>query len=342
MADTRLALAQAAERLPVPDALLSLGINRMVARTRRQLSRGGAGQTEFARGMVTHPIAVHTDEANRQHYELPPEFFGLILGPRRKYSCCLYPTGAETLEEAELHALEESVAHAELADGQEILELGCGWGSLTLFMAARFPRARIVAVSNSAPQRRYIEARAAALGLQNLRVITADMNSFTPEQRFDRVVSVEMFEHMANWRGLLERVRTWLRPDGRLFIHVFAHATRPYRFDHTAQGDWIARHFFTGGIMPSHGLIGEFPDLFTLEREWRWSGTHYQRTARGWLRNYDANAGAVRAILADVYGPEAAVWERRWRLFFLATAGLFGHAGGEPWGVSHYRLAPVP
>ncbi|WP_298225147.1 cyclopropane-fatty-acyl-phospholipid synthase family protein [Acidocella sp.] len=335
-------LAHLAETAPLPDTLLRLGIAALVGRTQLALSRGGEETASFVRGMGTYPIALHTDDANRQHYELPPEFFGLILGPNRKYSCCLYPTGRETLAEAELHALEETIAHAGLADGQEILELGCGWGSLSLFMAARFSGARITAVSNSASQRLYIEAEALARGLRNLRVITADMNEFAPEQKYDRVVSVEMFEHMANWQALFARVRGWLKPQGRLFLHVFTHATHPYRFDHGDGADWIAQHFFTGGLMPSHDLAASFPGLFSQLSDWRWSGTHYARTARHWLANYDANAPAITKLLGKVYGAQAPLWVRRWRLFFLATEGLFGYAQGKPWGVSHYLLAPVP
>ncbi len=334
-------IANAAERYKIPDSLLRLGIGHLVARTDRALVRQPAETPAFARDMAGFPVALHTRDANRQHYELPPKFFGLILGPRRKYSCCLYPTGNETLAEAELLALEESVLHADLADGQDILELGCGWGSLTLFMAQRFPGARITAVSNSAPQRQYIEAQAMALGLSNLRVVTADMNEFEPGQHFHRVVSVEMFEHMANWRELLTRVRAWLAPGGKLFIHVFSHAASPYRFNHLDDDDWIAQHFFTGGIMPSHDLATAFPDLFKPVRDWRWNGLNYARTAEAWLRNYDLHAADIRIVLAAVYGTEAPVWERRWRLFFLATAGLFGHGGGEPWGVSHYLLEPT-
>ncbi|GAN79134.1 SAM-dependent methyltransferase [Acidocella aminolytica] len=334
-------LSSLAERTPLPDALIGLGINHLVGRTRRALDQSDMRPGCFSDAMASRPIAEYAKAANRQHYEIPPEFFGLTLGPRRKYSCCLYPTGQESLERAELHALEETAAHAGLQDGQEILELGCGWGSLSLFMATRFPQSRVVAVSNSAQQRHYIESQIRGMGLSNLRVITADMNDFTIDQQFDRVVSVEMFEHMANWRALLTRVRGWLRPQGRLFIHIFAHENQPYRFDHEDEADWIAQHFFTGGIMPSHGLITEFPDLFTLERDWRWNGKHYERTARDWLRRYDSRLSEIRPILKAVYGADAPVWERRWRLFFLATAGLFGHARGKPWGVSHYLLAPV-
>jgi cyclopropane-fatty-acyl-phospholipid synthase len=332
----------AVERLPLPDRLTRLGIDFLVGRTSRKLASAPAdAEQSFAAGFAAFPIAAHTADANAQHYELPEGFFGLALGPRRKYSCCLYDGGADTLERAEIRALEETCRHADLADGQDILELGCGWGSLSLWMAERFPAARIVAVSNSTSQRAYIEAQAARLGLTNLTVITADMNVFSPPETFDRVVSVEMFEHMANWRALLARVKTWLRPDGRLFVHVFTHRSAPYRFDHRDEADWIARHFFTGGIMPSHGLMRQFPDLFAVEREWRWAGSHYQRTANDWLANYDSHEAAIMALLRDVYADGARLWQRRWRLFFLATAGLFGYRDGEEWGVSHYRLAPA-
>ena len=335
------AAGRVAERLPLPDPLTRLGIDMLVGRTRRVLAAlPPETMHRFAEEMAARPIAEHPERANDQHYELPPEFFALTLGPRRKYSCCLYDGGATTLEQAEIRALEETLAHARLADGQRILELGCGWGSLTLFMAERFPAARIVAVSNSAPQRLHIEARARAVGLSNVRVITADMNGFDTPERFERVVSVEMFEHMANWRALLERARGWLTSEGRMFLHVFTHRAMPYRFDHADAEDWIARHFFTGGIMPSEGLVRCVTDRFTVEQEWRWSGRHYARTAEDWLANFDANRARIDEVLRDVYGTDAAMWRRRWRLFYLATAGLFGHRGGEEWGVSHYLLRP--
>jgi cyclopropane-fatty-acyl-phospholipid synthase len=331
----------AVERLPLPDALTRAGIAALVGRTGRRLAAGGSDtDAAFAAGMAAFPIAMHVEDANAQHYELPPAFFGLVLGPHRKYSCCLYEPGAD-LAAAEERALAETARHADLHDGQEILELGCGWGSLSLWMAEHMPSSSITAVSNSAGQRGHIEAEAARRGLRNLRVITADMNQFAPARTFDRVVSVEMFEHMANWQALLGRVRSWLRPGGKLFLHVFTHRSAPYRFDVGERADWIAQHFFTGGIMPSHGLIRQFPDCFAVEQEWRWSGTHYQRTALDWLANFDAKRGRVDAVLGQVYGARAALWQRRWRLFFLATAGLFGHDDGRTWGVSHYRLRPA-
>lgn len=337
------AAIRVAERSPLPDALARAGIQLLVGRTRRRLAAAShQDDAVFAHAMSGHQIAEHADAANGQHYELPPEFFALTLGPRRKYSCCLYPTGQETLKDAERLALEETVAHAALSDGQSILELGCGWGSLTLFMAERFPHSTITAVSNSKPQRLHIEAQVAERGLANVRVVTADMNQFMAESSFDRVVSVEMFEHMSNWRGLLERIRTWLKPEtGRLFIHVFSHRKSPYRFDHENEADWIAQHFFTGGIMPSHGLLTHFPDCFAVEQDWRWSGLHYQKTALDWLARFDANRHEIDRTLSNVYGADASLWCQRWRLFYLATAGLFGHAGGAEWGVSHYFLRPI-
>jgi cyclopropane-fatty-acyl-phospholipid synthase len=331
------------ERLPVPDSVMRRGIEHLVDRThRRMFAQPPDSDRTFAAGMHAYPIAEHPLEANAQHYELPQEFFGLVLGPHRKYSCGLYNAPNDTLEKAEVAALTETCVHADLRDGQSILELGCGWGSLSLWMAERYPRARIFAVSNSVSQRRYITATARERGLTNLSVITADMNAFDTASRFDRVVSVEMFEHMANWEALLTRVRKWLRPDGRLFLHVFSHAAAPYRFDSGDKADWIARHFFTGGIMPSHSLARRFPNLFSVERDWRWDGRNYQRTAEAWLTNYDAHAAEIELLLRDVYGGRAKLWGRRWRMFFLAVSGLFGHDAGNAWGVSHYRLIPAP
>ncbi|MGD0107151.1 MAG: cyclopropane-fatty-acyl-phospholipid synthase family protein, partial [Rhodopila sp.] len=278
------------ERVPFPDAVTSAGISLLVDRTRRKLARDGAvPEIDFARLMAEHPIAVRPDAANAQHYEVKSDFFGLVLGPRRKYSCCLYRTQADTLAVAEENALAETAAHAALADGQDMLELGCGWGSLSLWMAERYPAARITAVSNSHGQRAYIEAEAAARGFGNLRVITADMNDFALDDTFDRIVSVEMFEHMTNWQSLLGRVHGWLRPDGRLFMHVFSHHSAPYLFDVADKEDWIAQHFFTGGIMPSHGLIRHVAERFEVEADWRWNGGHYARTAKDWLSNFDRN-----------------------------------------------------
>jgi cyclopropane-fatty-acyl-phospholipid synthase len=330
------------ESVPLPDVVTRAAINLMVGQTQRRLARSPAdADRDFASAMAPYPIAVNTAEANAQHYEIPADFFNLVLGPQRKYSSCLYDNGIEMLAAAEERALQVTAEHAALADGQRILELGCGWGSLSLWMARHYPAARITAVSNSHSQRAFIAGRAQAEGLSNLTVIAADMNAFKPGTRFDRVVSVEMFEHMANWQPLLARLRDCLERDGAMFMHVFANKHASYRFTVENKDDWIAQHYFTGGIMPSRGLIRQFPDCFTVDAEWWWNGRHYERTARHWLENFDRNADAVLAVLERVYGRDAKLWQRRWRLFFLATMGLFGHAGGDEWGVSHYRLTPA-
>jgi cyclopropane-fatty-acyl-phospholipid synthase len=328
-----------AERVPLPDLVIRAAIQRLCSRTATRLARGNAeSDAVFADDMAARAIAEHTDAANAQHYEVPAAFFARTLGPNRKYSSCFYKGPESTLQEAEEEALRQTAAHADLADGQSILELGCGWGSLSLWMARQFRNADITAVSNSHSQREYIEREAAARGLGNLRVITADMNVFRPEQPFDRIVSVEMFEHMMNWRELMTRVKSWLAPDGRFFLHIFTHRAGAYLFDRTDGEDWIAQHFFTGGVMPSHHLIRQYSDLFEVEKEWRWSGSHYQRTALDWLANFDAHRDEIEGILRSVYGTDTNLWMRRWRWFFLATSGLFGYADGSEWGVSHYRM----
>jgi cyclopropane-fatty-acyl-phospholipid synthase len=331
-----------AERVPLPDLVIRAAIQRLCSRTATRLARGNAeSDAVFADEMAARAIAGHTDTASSQHDEVPAAFFGTVLGPNRKYSSCFYKQPRSTLQEAEEEALRQTVEHADLADGQSILELGCGWGSLSLWMARQFTHSDIAAVSNSPSQRQYIETEAAARGLNNLRVITSDVNVFDPQRRFDRIVSVEMFEHMMNWRESLSRVKSWLAPDGRFFMHIFTHRSGAYLFDRADGEDWIAQHFFTGGVMPSHHLIRQYADLFEVEKEWRWSGTHYQRTALDWLDNFDSHRDEIEGILRDVYGSDTALWMRRWRWFFLATAGLFGYADGSEWGVSHFRMKKV-
>ena len=303
------------------------------------------GSAEFralVESMQTGPIAPVPEKANEQHYELPPEFFAAVLGPRRKYSCCFWPTATTTLAEAEAESLEITCDRAGLADGQELLELGCGWGSLSLWMAERYRSSRITAVSNSAPQRHFIESEAASRGLANLRVVTADMNDFTAEpHRFDRVVSVEMFEHMRNYELLLNRIASWLRPDGRLFVHHFCHQRLAYPYETDGDANWMGRYFFTGGLMPSEQMLRKFDRHMTVVNQWRWDGTHYQRTSEAWLANLDAHRHTVLPVLAAAYGRDAARrWFHRWRMFFLAVSELFGYANGAEWFVSHSLLQP--
>lgn len=330
------AIIGTAERVPLPDVVIRAAIQRLCSRTATRLSARGAGDdAAFAGRMMLRPIAEGSGAGLR---EVPASFFAEVLGPNRKFSSCFYKTDATTLQEAEEEALRQTVEHAGLADGQTILELGCGWGSLSLWIARQFPHAKVTAVSASQAQRAHVEEEAQRRGLLNLRVVTADMNVFAPEGQFDRIVSVEMFEQMTNWRKLMTRVRSWLEPEGRFFLHAVTHRSGSQLFDPLDGDDWIAQHLFTGGLIPSHHLVRQFGDIFAIEKEWCWSGTHYQRTATDWLANFDAHRGVIDASLRRVHGEETALWLRRWRWLLLATSGLFGYADGTEWGVSHYRM----
>ena len=325
-----------AERGLVPLPGLRMGVRGLVRQRLRDATTGPDVAT-FAAMLAESPLALAPDKANEQHYEVPSEFFELALGPRLKYSGAYWPPGVSTLEEAETAMLERTCDRAQLCDGQDILELGCGWGSLTLYMAEAFPNSRITAVSNSALQRRFIEARAP----KNVRVITADMNDLSLAQNFDRVVSVEMFEHMRNYRELLRRVHGWLRPDGRLFVHIFCHKKFAYPYDSEGSDNWMGRYFFTGGIMPSFDFFSHFEEDFAVEVDWQLDGTHYARTARAWRENIERQRDEVIAVFRGSYGGDAERWFQRWRLFFLACEELFGFREGSEWIVGHYRLAPV-
>jgi cyclopropane-fatty-acyl-phospholipid synthase len=335
-------LVEVVERGAVPDAWVRAGIRALLRERLREISaddveRAAVLTEEFVAAMNAAPVALVPDKANEQHYEVPAEFYAEVLGPRRKYSCCRWSPGIETLAAAEDAALAATCEHAELGDGQRILELGCGWGALSLWMAERYPDCEIVAVSNSHSQREYIENRAKDLGLVNLGVLTADMNVFATDERFDRVVSVEMFEHMRNWRELFRRIHGWLTPGGKLFLHVFCHRSTPYPYEDREPGDWMSRTFFSGGMMPSDDLALRFQEHLRFLRRWRWAGLHYARTLRAWLALMDDREASVRPILSRTYGADAASrWWVRWRLFFLACAELFSYRDGREWYVSHY------
>lgn len=334
-----------AERGLVPDPLVRAGIrhllrDRLASEERRHADREEALR-RFVAEMARAQLAPSPDAANRQHYEVPAEFFALVLGRHLKYSAGLWEPGTASLDGAEAAMLERTCARADLRDGQEVLELGCGWGSLSLLMAGRYPRSRFVAVSNSGSQGAFVRARAKERGLANLEVRTADMNGFAPAPgaRFDRIVSVEMFEHMRNWPELFRRVHGWLAPDGRVFVHVFAHRRFAYPFEVDGHGDWMARHFFTGGIMPAHDLPARIPGPLEVEESWLVPGTHYARTAEAWVERLDANRAAALAVLGrDLPPAEARRQLQRWRIFFLACAELFAFRGGTEWVVSHHRL----
>jgi cyclopropane-fatty-acyl-phospholipid synthase len=329
----------------LPDFILRAAIRYLVGGRLQQQSQGGVeAQNDrlmrWVEQLKHSPVAIDTDAANQQHYEVPAEFYKLVLGPRLKYSGGYWPQGVDALAASEEAMLELTVNRAALADGQDVLELGCGWGSLSLYMAEHYPNSRITAVSNSRSQKEFIDAEAVRRGLGNLQIVTADMRDFDAGRTFDRIVSVEMFEHMRNYQELLRRVSTWMKPDARLFVHIFTHARFAYPFEARDSGDWMAKHFFTGGQMPSDDLLLYFQDDVRIVEHWRVDGTHYQKTSEAWLQRMDQNRDAVKALFARVYGPgEATRWIVRWRVFFLACAELFGYKGGEEWLVSHYLFA---
>ncbi len=328
----------------LPDSVIRFGMRRLLAETLALERKDGLEQRQerlmrLIQTMRSAPIAVATREANEQHYELPTEFFRFCLGRHLKYSSCFYITGNESLTEAESIMLDKTAQRAELSDGQDILEFGCGWGSLSLFMAARFPRSRITAVSNSRTQKLYIDSQAKERGINNLEVITCDMNVFATDRHFDRIVSVEMFEHMRNWGALLAKAASFLKPQGKLFIHIFTHKEFAYFYDHKDSSDFIGRYFFTGGIMPSDDLLLYFQDHVRIEDHWQVAGTHYSKTARAWLENMDSHKKEIMPILLATYGQKEYIkWWHYWRIFYMACEELWGYSGGSEWMVSHYRF----
>jgi cyclopropane-fatty-acyl-phospholipid synthase len=325
------------EKNLLPDWLIRIGIRRLLARRLREES-ARYDRAAYVADLKTRALAEQTTAANEQHYEVPTPFYQYCLGRNLKYSACLYPHGTETLDEAETAMLALYAERAQLADGQHILELGCGWGSLCLYNAQRFPGAKITAISNSRTQKDHIDTEARKRGLTNLRILTCDINTFdiAPGQ-FDRVVSVEMFEHLKNYEQLFRHIARWLKPGGLLFTHIFTHNRLSYHFVPRDATDWMSRHFFTGGQMPAHDLLPQFQNDLRLVQDWKLNGRHYQQTAEHWLQNMDRHKEEILPLFADTYGREHAVkWWAYWRVFYLACAELWGYRGGEEWLVSHY------
>ncbi|KAJ3313690.1 hypothetical protein HDV04_001700 [Boothiomyces sp. JEL0838] len=324
----------------VPDFITRLGARYMLGLKTKDLTyptsaKQDAAKRDYILNLKTAKIALNTEEANEQHYELPTRFFQLCLGKRLKYSSSLFERGAKNLDEAEEHMLELYCERAQLEDGLTVLDLGCGWGSLSLYLAEKYPNSQITGLSNSSTQREFIMDRADQLGLKNLTIITADMNEFQTDRVFDRVMSIEMFEHMKNYYQLFEKVSKWVKPDtGRMFVHVFAHKSMPYDF--TSNSGWMGKYFFTGGTMPCQDLFMWFQeDLQVLDR-WTVSGSNYEKTSNEWLRLMDENKAEIMDIFTKTYGKDAYVWFQRWRMFYLGVAEVFGYNGGNDWVVMHY------
>lgn len=332
-----------AEAGNLPDILIRQGIKQLNEKRLSEIKAndcetGMSNTMKFITSMnQSKQIAPVPELANQQHYEVPAAFFDFCLGEQRKYSSCFWMPDTKNLNEAEELALRQTAAHAQLADGQTILELGCGWGSLSLWMAAHYPNAKITGVSNSNSQREHIMSQAQKRGLNNLNIITADMNVFEAPAQYDRVVSVEMFEHMRNYQTLYRKVASWLKPEGLFFKHIFVHRNTPYAFEVQGDDDWMSQFFFSGGIMPSDDLPLYFQQDLQIVNKWRWDGMHYEKTANAWLINMDKHHDALTPILTSTYGQDQAeVWRQRWRIFYMACAELFGYANGQEWWVSHY------
>jgi cyclopropane-fatty-acyl-phospholipid synthase len=329
-----------AERGLLPDVLIRTGIRKLLAERLAALNQAPKSDKDWILEMERRPLAESTDDANEQHYEIPADYFIKVLGPHLKYSCGYWPEPATDLVASEVAMLELTCKRAALEDGQKILELGCGWGSLSLWMAAEYPNSAITAISNSKSQRAYITAQAEERGLKNLRVVTCDINDFHPEDCFERVVSVEMFEHVRNHRKLLTQISDWLVPRGRLFVHVFSHRKHSYLFEAKSAKDWMSKYFFTGGVMPSGSLLPTAAEgRLELEETWLVNGAHYSKTLEAWLRKQDKNRAAVLKTFVECYGSkDAKLWFQRWRIFYMACSELFAYNDGSEWPVMHYRF----
>jgi len=336
-------LIKLAERGFIPDSIIKQGIFELCNQRLNWSKKIGSENLQdhnnnMIKMLKNSPIALVPEKANEQHYEVPPSFFELVLGKHLKYSCGYWNKNSN-LDTSELAMLDKYLERADLYNSKDILELGCGWGSLTFHMANKLPKSKITAVSNSNDQRKYIEKKCLDMKITNINVITCDMNDFNIDRKFDRVVSIEMFEHMRNYKKLLNRISSWLNNDGKLFIHIFTHQKMTYPYEDRGPGDWMSREFFSGGLMPSHSLLLNFQDDLKIDKQWSISGNHYSKTSYAWLKKMDKNKAKVLEIFKDTYGNEnSKIWFQRWRIFFLSCAVMFGIKNGSEWGVSHYRF----
>jgi cyclopropane-fatty-acyl-phospholipid synthase len=333
------------EKNKLPDFLIRFGIRRLLKVRLEEEEKGDLESqqkhlNDYIQSLKESPVAVNTKDANEQHYEVPTEFYKYVLGKRMKYSGGLWNKDVDSLDTSEEDMLALSVERAEIKNGQTVLELGCGWGSMSLYIAEKFPKCKVTGVSNSKTQKEYIDAIAKERGLKNVKIITMDMNVFTIATKFDRIVSVEMLEHMKNYQSLFKRISGFLKDDGKFFVHIFTHKTFAYPFEVRDESDWMAKYFFTGGMMPSHDLFLHFQDDISILKQWTVDGRHYGKTSEAWLKNMDSNREKILPIFEKTYGKENITkWWVYWRVFFMSCAELWNFEEGQEWIVSHYLFA---
>ena len=333
------------EKNSIPDFLIRIGIRKLLKQRLIEEKKATVElQQDHLMQLITElknsPIAINTAEANEQHYEVPTQFYQYCLGKNLKYSSGYWKEGVTDIDSSENDMLEITCNRAELKDGQDVLELGCGWGSLSLFMAKKYPKSNFTVVSNSRTQKLHIDEQAKQRGISNLTVLTVNINDFTIDKKFDRVVSVEMFEHMRNYQLLMKKVADSLKPDGKLFVHIFTHKEFSYKFEVIDESDWMSKYFFTGGIMPSDDLLLYFNEHLSIQQHWHVSGMHYSKTSEAWLQNMDKHKSEIMPLFEKTYGKDQAVkWWVYWRIFYMACAKLWGYNNGEEWIVSHYLFS---
>lgn len=332
----------------IPDFLIRMGIRKYLKQRLREENKGGEEAQQrhllqFINTLKSSPIAVNTADANEQHYEVPTEFYQYCLGENLKYSCGFWKPGVTDIDISERDMLELTCERAELENGQNVLELGCGWGSLSLFMAARYPGSTFTVVSNSRTQKQHIDEQAFLRNIQNLKVITADMNTFHTDEKFGRIVSVEMFEHMRNYKLLMQKVASFLDDHGKVFVHIFTHKEFAYLFEVKDETDWMSKYFFSGGVMPSNDLLLHFNDDLNMEKQWLVNGTHYAKTSEAWLNNMDIHRDEIMPLFEQTYGKDEALkWWVYWRIFYMSCAELWNYDDGNEWMVSHYLFHKIP
>ena len=319
----------------IPDVFIKTAVRFI---TKKRLNESGIHENKLnvIKSISEGGIAEKTDDANEQHYEVPPEFFKYALGKNLKYSCSFFDK-TDSLDEAEKSMIELYIERADIQEGHDILDLGCGWGSFSLYVAEKYPSVSITAVSNSKDQIAFIQNEAKRRGLFNIKASKMDVNNLDLDNKFDRIVSIEMFEHLRNYKLILNSLNSLLKPDGRLFVHIFCHKELTYFYEIKNSYDWMTKYFFEGGIMPSQDIFKYFDDELEVINQWDVNGNHYAKTCKAWLNNHYKNKDKILDIF-DKHYDKPRIWFNRWRIFFLSCEAFFAINNGREYFVSHYLL----